>query len=146
MRSALACVRWNTQHLKLNLHQSTRIVHITVITVVMVAVSASGPTGCLVSPPPLSSQNVQWHEKKRKPYRGETPIKNLALGTNLVGKEKLKGKASRIQSGRIVSSRSPRDLCSLLVSWLLYPHTHRLHCKSSSLDPNHIITSKNSRP
>ena len=53
--SALVCLRRNATHLELSVPDYTRFV---VITVVMVAVSTSGPTGCLVSPPPLSSQNM----------------------------------------------------------------------------------------
>ena len=47
---ALVCVRPNVQHLELKLPDSKRFV---LITVVIVAVSDSGPTGCLVSPPTL---------------------------------------------------------------------------------------------
>ena len=54
--SALVCVRRNVQHLELKLSKSIRFV---LITVVMVAV----PTGCVVSPSPLFSQNMQSHEK-----------------------------------------------------------------------------------
>ena len=53
--SALMCVRRNVQHRELKLSKFTRFALITV----MVAV----PTGCVVSPPPLFSQNVQSHEK-----------------------------------------------------------------------------------
>ena len=70
----------------------------------MVAVSTCGPTG--VSPPPLSSQNIQSHEKSptSSRARGEVPTISLALGTNSEGKERVKGKASRIQSSRIGSA------------------------------------------
>ena len=54
--SALVCVRWNVQHRELKLSKSTRFA---LVTVVMVAV----PTGCVVSLPPLFSQNMQSHEK-----------------------------------------------------------------------------------
>ena len=50
--SALVCVRRNVQHSKLKLPKSTRFA---LITAVMVAVPTGGPTGCLVSPPPLFS-------------------------------------------------------------------------------------------
>ena len=49
--SVLVCVRRNAQPRKLKLLESTRFV---LSTVVMIAVSTDGPTGCLVSPPPLS--------------------------------------------------------------------------------------------
>ena len=49
-------IRRNVQHLLgLNLIDSTRFV---LITVVVFGVSASGPTGCLVSYPHLSYQNL----------------------------------------------------------------------------------------
>ena len=49
--SALVCVGRNVQHHELRLPKSTRFV---LITVVMVNVfTSSGPTGCLVSSPPL---------------------------------------------------------------------------------------------
>ena len=51
--SALVCVRRNVQHLELKLSKSTRFV---LVTVVMVA----APTGCVVSPPPLFSQNIMY--------------------------------------------------------------------------------------
>ena len=54
--SALVCVRRNLQHRELKLSKSTRFA---LVTVVMVAV----PTGCVVSPPPLFSQNKESHEK-----------------------------------------------------------------------------------
>ena len=61
----------------------------------MVAVSASGPIDCLVSPPPLSFQNVQSHVKApaRHGARGETQIIGLALGKNREGKGGVKGEA-----------------------------------------------------
>ena len=51
--SALVCVCRNVQHRELKLPKSTRFA---LITAVMVAVPTGGPTGCLVSPPPLFSQ------------------------------------------------------------------------------------------
>ena len=99
--SALACVRRNTQHRELNLPESTRFV---LNTVLMVAVSTCGPSG--VSPPPLSSQNKQSHEKSPTSPRaqGEAPTMSLALGANAEAKERVKGKASRILSSRIGSA------------------------------------------
>ena len=97
--SALVYVRRNAQHRELKLSTSTRFV---LITGVMVAVSPNGPTGCLVSPLPLSSQNVQPHETFPTSHstRGETQAMSLALGENREGKERVKRKASRIQSSR----------------------------------------------
>ena len=57
--SVLVCVRRNAQLRELKLLESTRSV---LRTVVRVAVSTDGPTGCLVYPP-LSPQNIQSHEK-----------------------------------------------------------------------------------
>ena len=54
--SALVCVRRNVQHRELKLSKSPRFA---LVTVVMVAVL----TGCVVSPPPLFSQDMQSHEK-----------------------------------------------------------------------------------
>ena len=98
--SALVCIRRNAQHLELKLLESTRFV---LNTVRMVAVSTYGPTGCLVSPPPLSSQNIQSHEKSPTSHRarGETQTISLALGANPEGKETVKSKASRVRSSRI---------------------------------------------
>ena len=97
--SALVCVRRNVQHLELKLSKSTRFV---LVTVVMVAV----PTGCVVSPPPLFSQNMQSHENPPTSHRaqGVPPTVSLALGANRKGKGRVKGKASRIQSSRIGSA------------------------------------------
>ena len=69
----------------------------------MFAVSTCGPNGCPVSPPPLSSQNIQSHEKfpTSPRARSEAPTTNFVLGTNTEGKERVKGKASRVQSNRI---------------------------------------------
>ena len=95
---ALVCVRWNVQHRELKLSKPTRFA---LVTVVMVAV----PTGCVVSPPPLFSQNIQSHEKSPTSHRaqGVPPTVSLALGANREGKGRVKGKASRIQSSRIGS-------------------------------------------
>ena len=97
--SALVCVRRNVQHRELKLSKSTRF---ELVTVVMVAV----PTGCVVSPPPLFSQNMQSHEKPPTSHRaqGVPPTVSLALGANRKGKGRVKGKASRIQSSRIGSA------------------------------------------
>ena len=58
--SVLVCVRRNAQLRELTLLEFTRFV---LSTVVMIAVSTDGPTGCLVYPHPLSPQNIQSHEK-----------------------------------------------------------------------------------
>ena len=99
--SALVCVRRNAQHPELKLPESTRFV---LNTVLMVAVSTRGPTGA--SPPPLSSQNIQSHEKSftSPRARGEAPTMSFVLGTDPEGKERVKGKASRIPSSRIGSA------------------------------------------
>ena len=96
---ALVCVRRNVQHRELKLSKSTRFA---LVTIVMVAV----PTGCVVSPPPLFSQNIQSHEKSpiSRRAQGVPPTVNLALGANREGKGRVKGKASRIQSSRIGSA------------------------------------------
>ena len=88
------CVRRNAQRPELKLSESTRFV---LNTVLMVAVSTRGPTGA--SPPPLSSQNIQSHEKSFTSLRarGEASTMSFVLGTNPEGKESVKGKASRIQ-------------------------------------------------
>ena len=80
---------------ELKLPESTRFV---LNTVLMVDVSTCGPTGA--SPPPLWSQNIQSHEKylTSPRARDEAPTMSLALGTNHESKERVKGKASRIQS------------------------------------------------
>ena len=90
--STLVCVRRNAQHRELNLPDSTRFV---LIAVVMVGVSTSGPTDCLVSPP-LLSQNLQSHMKAPACHRvrGETPITSLALGADREGRKRVKGEAS----------------------------------------------------
>ena len=74
------------------------------VALVMAAVLTSGPTGCLsiVSTPPLQSQNVQSREKGPANHgaRGETPTMSFVPGANREGKERVRGKASRIQSSR----------------------------------------------
>ena len=97
--SALVCVRRNVHHRELNLSKSTRFA---LVTVGMVAV----PTGCVVSPPPLFSPNMQSHEKSTTSHRAQgVPITvSLTLGANCKGKGRVKGKASRIQSSRIGSA------------------------------------------
>ena len=99
--SALVCVRRNAQRPELKLPESTRFV---LNTVLMVAVSTRGPTGA--SPPPLSSQNMQSHKQSftSPRARGEATTTSLVLGTNPEGKERIKGKASRILSSRIGSA------------------------------------------
>ena len=89
--SALVCVRRNVQHRELKLSKSPRFA---LVTVVMVAV----PTGCVVSPSPLFSQDMQSHEKSPTSHRakGVPPTVSLALGANRKGKGRVKGKASRI--------------------------------------------------
>ena len=75
-------------------------------TVLTIAMPTCGPTGRPASPSPLSSQNIQSHEKSPTSHRarGETQTVSLALGANPEGKERVKGKASRIQSIRIGSA------------------------------------------
>ena len=77
------------------------------VAVVMAAVPTSGPTGFLliVSTPPLQSQNIKSREKAPASHwaRGETPTMSSVPGANREGKERVKGKASRIQSSRIGS-------------------------------------------
>ena len=99
--SALVCVRRNAQHPELKLPESTRFV---LNTVLMVAVSTRRPTGA--SPPPLSCQNIQSHERSSTSPRArdEAPTMSFVLGTNPEGKERVKGKASRIPSSRIGSA------------------------------------------
>ena len=88
IESALVSVRRNAQHRELKLPEFTRFV---LNTVLMVGVSTCGPTG--PSPPPLSSQNMQSHEKSLTipRARGEAPTMSLAMGTNFQGKERVKG-------------------------------------------------------
>ena len=68
--------------------------------------STFGPIGCPVSPPSLSHQNVQSHEKSYTNYsaRGETPTISLALDTKSEGRERVKVKAGWIQCSRIGSA------------------------------------------
>ena len=77
------------------------------VAVVMAAVLTSGPTGCLLitSTPSLQSQNVQSREKAPASHgaQGETPTMSFVPGANREGKERVKSKASRIQSSRIGS-------------------------------------------
>ena len=101
--SALGCVRRNAQHLGLKLLESTRFV---LNTVLMFAVSTCGLIDCPVSPPPLSSQNIQSHEKSPTSRRaqGETQTISLAQDANPGSRERVKLKASRIQSIRTGSA------------------------------------------
>ena len=103
IQSSRMCVRQSAQHRELKLSDSAQFV---LITVVMVAVSTCGPAGCPVIPPPLSSQNIQSHEKSPTSHRarGGTKAMTLALGANCEGKERVEGKASRIQSSRTESA------------------------------------------
>ena len=98
------CVRRNAQHRELKLSKFTRFA---LITAVMAAVPTGGPTGCLVSYLPLLSQIKQSHEESLESHtgrpQGETQTTSLALGANREGKNKVEGKASRIQSSRIGS-------------------------------------------
>ena len=98
--SALVCVRRNVQHREIKLPKSTRFA---LITAVMVAVCTGGPTGCPVSHPPLFPQNIKSHEESPESHRvqGVPPPISLALGANREGKERVKGKASRMQSSII---------------------------------------------
>ena len=103
--SALVCVHRKAKHHELNFPASARFVLIAIVTV---KVSTSGPTSCLliVSPPPLSSQNVQSHEKVPAGHRAreETSTTSLALGANGEGKKRVKGKTSRMLSRRLGST------------------------------------------
>ena len=134
--SALVCVHRNAQNCEPNLPVSTRFF---VITDMMVAVSIHPPTGFPVSPSPFSSQSIPSHETTLASdrARGETPTISLALGANLEGKKKLKGKAGRIPRSRIGSAlvcvrrnaqhlglhlpELTRVLFITELSWLLYP-------------------------
>ena len=102
IESALVCVRRNVQHRELKLPEFTWFM---LVAVVMAAVFTGEPIGCLVSPPPLESQNVQSHKKAPASHRarGETPTISFELGANREGKERVEGKTSRIQSSRIGS-------------------------------------------
>ena len=101
--SALVYVRRNVQHRELNLSESTRFA---LIAAVMVGIPIGGPTGCLVSPLPLFLQNIQSHQNSPTSdgAQGVLPTISLALGANLEGKVRVKGKASRIQSSQIGSA------------------------------------------
>ena len=97
------CVRRNVQHHELRLPECTRFA---LTTVLMVAVSTCGPTGCPASPPRLSPQNIQSQNNVPTSHRvqGEIKTTSLALGADPEGKERVKGKACRIQSSRIGSA------------------------------------------
>ena len=86
------CVRRNAQHRELKLPKFARFA---LITAAMAAVPTGGPTGCLVSPPPLLSQSKQSHEESPESHkaRGDTQTTSLALGANREGKEKVKGQS-----------------------------------------------------
>ena len=86
--SALVCVRRNAQHRELKLPKVSAI-----CTAVMVAISLNEPTGCQVSPPPLSSQIIELHEKSSTSHRArnEPHAMRHALGENREGKERVKG-------------------------------------------------------
>ena len=72
----------------------------------MFAVSTCGPIGCPASPPPLSSQNIQSHEKSpiSRRAQGETQTISLAQDANPGGRERVKVKASRNKSIQIGSA------------------------------------------
>ena len=72
----------------------------------MFAVSTCGPIGSQVSPPPLSSKNIQSHEKSPTSRRAqdETQTISLARDANPGARERVKVEASRIQSIRIGSA------------------------------------------
>ena len=97
------CVHRNVHLREIKFPKSTRFAF---ITAVMLAVTTGGPTGCPISPSPLFSQNIQSHEESPESYRaqGVPPTIGLALGVNREGKERVKGKASRIQSSQIRSA------------------------------------------
>ena len=79
--SALVCVCRNAQHPELRLPESPSFV---LIAIAMVATSPNGHIGCLVSPPPLPSQNIQSHENSPTSYtaQGKTQSMSLALSAN----------------------------------------------------------------
>ena len=103
MGFAIVCVQRNVQHRELKPPRSTRS---SLITVIMAAVSTSGPTSCPVRLPHLSYQRIQSHEKNPASHRaqGETPTVCLALSTDPEGTDMVKGKASRMQSSRTGSA------------------------------------------
>ena len=90
------------------------------VAAVVAAVFTGGPIGCLVSSPPLSSQNMQSHEKAPASHRarGETPTMSFALSANREGKERIKGKVSRIKSSRISVC-----VCAVTSAILCYSHS-----------------------
>ena len=94
------CVRRNVQYRELKLSKSTQFA---LITAVIVAVLINGLNGCPVTPPSLSSQNIQKAPASHR-ARGETPTISLALGVNREGKKRIKGKARRVQRSRIGSA------------------------------------------
>ena len=83
------CVCRNTQHRELKLPESRRFV---VNVILMFNVSIVGPTG--VSPPPLSSQNIQSLEKSPTSHKArvETQTMSLALDTKREDGERVKVK------------------------------------------------------
>ena len=95
------CVSWNAQHRERTLPKSTPFVLNTILKDYM---ATCGPTG--VRPPPLSPQYIQSHETSPTSLRArdEARIMSLALGTDPEVKERVGGKANRVQSSRIVSS------------------------------------------
>ena len=128
-KERVKCVRWNTQHREGILPKFTPFV---LDTILKVSISTCGPTG--VRSPPLSPQNIQSHEKSPTSFRArdEALTMSLALGTNPGVKERVKGKASRVQSSRIGSSlvcvhRNTQHL-KLKTSRV---HTIRAHCCSN---------------
>ena len=72
------CLRRNAQHRELT--PPPRVHAICAHHCCKVAVPTCGPTGCPVSPPPLSSQNIQSHEQSPTSHRarGETQTMSLA--------------------------------------------------------------------
>ena len=67
--SALVCVCRNAQFWELKLPEFMRFM---LITVVMVTISTNGLTGCLVNPPPLSSENMPSRKKSGHEGRCDT--------------------------------------------------------------------------
>ena len=98
----LVGVRRNAQHLELKLLESTLFV---LNNILMVTASTCGPTDCLVSTPPLHSQNVHSHKNNHASHRarGETSNMSFVLDANREGNERVNGKASRTQSSRMRS-------------------------------------------
>ena len=89
-------------------------------TVIMAVVSTCGSTG--VSPPPLSSQNIQSHEKSptSPKARDEAPSMSLALDTNPEGKERVKGEADWLLSYCVLCVL-PHDVgCHIIIIYWLY--------------------------